>query len=96
MHWLSHFLGLDNLSGPYYGFWSGFGSDLSELAIAGGLIGVLRKHNCHVRWCWRVGRHPVEGTPFVVCRRHHPDGPVTAKDIRERHHLYLGSRPGKG
>ena len=96
MHWLSHFLGLDNLSGPYYGFWSGFGSDLSELAIAGGLYGVLRKYNCHVRRCWRSGRHPVEGTTFTVCRHHHPEGKPTAADIRARWHLYCGSRPGKG
>lgn len=68
---LLHLLGVDNLSGPWYGFWSGIGSDLSEIA---GLLTVAwifyRRHNCHVHGCWRIGRHSVEGTPHVVCRRH--------------------------
>jgi hypothetical protein len=96
VHLLLRILGVDDLSGPWYGFWSGFGSDLGELAIVGGLVAVARRHNCHVHHCWRVGRHPVEGTTFVVCRRHDPSGTVTADDVRRRYHLYTGSRPGKG
>lgn len=69
MHWLSHVLGLDNLSGPWYGFWSGIGGDLSIMATP---VVLLRKHNCHTPRCWRIGRHPIEGTPYVVCRKHHP------------------------
>lgn len=78
MTWLPHFLGLDDPAGRWYGFWSGAGSDLGEIAIIGGLISIVRRHNCHVHHCWRVGRHPVAGTLHVVCRRHHPDGPLTA------------------
>lgn len=96
MHWLAHFLGTDNLSGAYYGFWSGFGSDLGEFAIAGALLGVLRRYNCEVHGCWRLGRHAVEGTGHRVCRRHNPEGRVTAEHVRERYHLYLGGKPGKG
>jgi hypothetical protein len=81
MNWLLHFLGMDDLTGPYYGFWSGIGSDLGELAVVGALAGLLRKHNCHVRRCWRIGRHPVEGTLWVVCAKHHPDGAPAASDI---------------
>ena len=97
-HWLAYMTGSENSSGapPNYNFWSGFGSDLSELALAGGLLGMVRKYNCHAKWCWRIGRHPVEGTAFVVCRRHHPEGKPTAADIRARWHLYVGGRPGKG
>ena len=68
-HALMHFFGLDNLSGPQYGFWSGVGSDISELAIVGAVLGAYRKHNCHAKGCWRVGRHSVDGTPW--CDRHH-------------------------
>jgi hypothetical protein len=62
LHWLAVHTGTSNEAGPYYAFWSGFGSDLSEAAL-------LRKHNCHSRGCWRIGRHVVDGTPW--CDRHH-------------------------
>jgi hypothetical protein len=94
--WLAVHTGTVNEPGPYYGFFSGFGSDLSELALLAGVGGLLRRYNCHVHGCWRVGRHPVEGTPFTVCRHHHPDGHVTAADVRKRYHLYLGGKPGRG
>jgi hypothetical protein len=45
---------------------------MAELAILGGLAGIYRKHACHEPWCFRLGRHPVEGTPFRACRKHHP------------------------
>ena len=85
LHWLAVHTGTVNEGGPYYGFWSGFGSDLGEIAIIGGLIGIYRKHNCHVKGCWRVGRHPVDGTTFVVCRPHHPDEKPTAADVATAH-----------
>jgi len=83
--WLAHVLGMDNLSGPYYGFWSGSGSDIGELAMVGGLVAIVRKHNCHVDKCWRVGRHPVAGTAYVVCRKHHPDGAPSHADVLAAH-----------
>ncbi len=82
MHLLAHLLGIDNEAGPWYAFWSGFGSDIGEVAIVGSLLAIVRKHNCHVRGCPRVGRHPVEGTTWTVCRRHHPDGHPTAEDVQ--------------
>jgi hypothetical protein len=75
LHSLSHFFGLDNLSGAQYGFWSGIGSDIGEVAILGGIVGIYRKHNCHVKGCVRIAKHPVDGTPYVVCAKHHPDVP---------------------
>lgn len=78
-----HVLGIDNLSGRWYGFWSGFGSDLGEF----GIIWVLyKKHNCHVARCLRLARHPVDGTSFVVCGRHHPDG------VPSHHHIHHGAK----
>lgn len=86
---LAHFFGLDNLSGPQYGFWSGVGSDISEVAILGGVIQLYRRHNCHVDGCHRIGKHRVDGTPFTVCPKHHPEVPekVTAKHIHLAHRL---------
>jgi hypothetical protein len=72
-------------SGKWYDFWSGFGSDLTELAILGI---VYRKVNCHQNGCWRIGLHKVLGTPYIVCKRHHPglpDGKVTARHILDAH-----------
>ena len=70
-HWLAVHTGTVNESGPYYGFWSGFGSDLGEVTLLAGVLGLWRHHNCHVKGCPRLGR-PVEGTPYVACPKHHP------------------------
>lgn len=94
-HWLLHFLGVDSGSGPAYLFWSGFGANFGEFAIAGGLFTLIRKHNCEVHRCWRLGRH-VTAAGQHVCRRHHPDGHLTAEGVRKAHHLYIGDRPGRG
>ena len=59
---LLHALGIDDTSGRWYAFWSGFGSDLGELAI----VGVLWHHlNCHWERCWRIARHRTH-----YCRKH--------------------------
>jgi hypothetical protein len=48
VNWLIlHWLGVDNLSGPIYGFWSGFGSDVGEIAIVGVLARVARRMIMH-------------------------------------------------
>lgn len=66
MHWLSDFMGLSG-TGRVYAFWSGFGSDLGEVTLLGGIAVYLRHHNCHTHGCWRLG-HPRDGV--VQCRRH--------------------------
>lgn len=65
-----HLTGSDNTSGVFYGFWSGFGSDIGELGIIGGLVAMYRKNNCHVKWCWRFSHMRVEGTHFKTCHKH--------------------------
>jgi hypothetical protein len=69
--------GIINMSGPYYGFWSGFGSDIEEFGILGaigaGIYQLVRKYNCHEPGCWRVGQHPAAGGQFLLCYHHHPD-----------------------
>jgi hypothetical protein len=84
MNWLAHIFGLDNLSGRWYGFWSGVGSDIGEIAIVGGLFAIVRRHNCEVRRCWRVGRHTT-AAGHAVCRKHHPDDHLTAEQVSEQH-----------
>lgn len=65
---LAHLLGLDDASGAWYLFWSGFGADLVYL---GALATALRKINCQTHGCWRVGRHLNPDTGAHMCRRHH-------------------------
>jgi hypothetical protein len=84
LHWLPHILGIDNLSGRWYGFWSGIGSDIAELAIVGGLVTVVRRNNCEVHRCWRLGRHATAGGHHV-CRKHHPEDHLTAEQVAEAH-----------
>jgi hypothetical protein len=76
-HWLGVHTGTTNEAGPYYGFWSGFGSDLAELGVLGAIgtaiYQFVKKYNCHEPGCWRVGAHPAAGGQFLLCYRHHPD-----------------------
>jgi hypothetical protein len=88
MNWLWHLLGFDyGLPYGHFGFynaWSGFGSDIGELALAGGVIAIVRRHNCEVHGCWRIGRHQTAGG-HMVCRRHNPAGVVTHADVIRAH-----------
>jgi hypothetical protein len=96
--WLLHLLdryGVTNASGRWYAFYSGAGSDIGELAVVGGMVAFYRRHSCHVdspRFCWRPGTHPVLGTPYRACRKHHPavPGRVTADHIIAAH---IDARP---
>ena len=84
--------GTINESGPYYGFWSGFGSDLEEFGILGaigaGIYQLVKKYNCHEPGCWRIGQHPAAGGQFLLCYRHHPDfhGKKPTHELIERLH----------
>jgi len=94
LHWFLHFFGLDSASGPAYLAWSGVASDISELAIIGAVLAGWRRVNCHVRSCPRIGRAPVEGTPWRVCWRHHPEGKPTHRHIIVRHREHLERSKG--
>jgi hypothetical protein len=91
-HWLAVHTGTVNEPGPYYGFWSGFGSDLAEFGILGAIgtaiYQMVKKYNCHEPGCWRVGTHPAADGQFVLCYRHHPDfaGKKPTHDLIERMH----------
>ena len=91
-HWILTVTGSNNTTGTWYGFWSGFGSDLGEFAIVGGFVSLYRQNNCHAKYCWRIGRRKVEGTDYTTCRRHFPDAtqededPPTAGEIADEYH----------
>jgi hypothetical protein len=95
-HWFALHTGTLH-GGPdlYYNFWSGFGSDLGEATLISAVgIGVytgVRKVNCHTKGCWRIGHHSLEGTPYILCRHHHPHVPTsgaTQEHILEVHRRY--------
>ena len=95
-HWVALHTGTLH-GGPdlYYNFWSGFGSDLGEATLISAVgIGVytgVRKVNCHTKGCWRIGHHPLDGTPYILCRHHHPGVPTkgaTHEHILEQHRKY--------
>jgi hypothetical protein len=88
-HWLAVHTGTVNEPGPYYGFFSGAGSDLGEVTLLGGLIVLVRRHNCEVKGCWRLGRHQT-AAQHNVCRRHHPDDHLTTGDVHAAHHAAQG------
>jgi hypothetical protein len=96
-HWFALHTGTLH-GGPdvYYNFWSGFGSDLGEAtlisAVGVGVYTGVRKVNCHTKGCWRIGHHPLEGTPYILCRHHHPDVPnqgATHEQILAQHRFKL-------
>jgi hypothetical protein len=98
-HWLAIHTGTVNEPGPYYAFWSGFGSDLTELGVIGaigtGVYQVVKKYNCHQPGCWRVGNHPAAGGQFYLCYHHHPDyqGRKPTPDlIAQLHRDYLAQQ----
>lgn len=91
MGWLLHVLGVDDVSGRWYAWWSGAGSDLGELAVVGALAAMVRKHNCEVHRCWRIGRHTT-AAGHLVCARHHPGGAPSAEQVAHAHRARLEDR----
>jgi len=99
-HWLAYETGSENTAGapPNYNFWSGFGSDLGEATLIAAVLGTFKKHNCHTRWCWRIGHHafkdPLTGVEYNLCRKHHPLHPgrrqITQNDIDEMGRMLNG------
>ena len=102
-HWLALHTGILN-GGPdrYYNFWSGVGSDLGEATLISAVgIGVytgVRKVNCHSKGCWRIGHHTLEGTPYILCRHHHPYVPTSGAShahILEQHRKFKEAREAR-
>jgi hypothetical protein len=96
--------GVDNVSGKWYAWWSGFAGDITLLfAVLTAPYIQWKRNNCQVRHCWRFGRHPFsdpdEHVVRHLCWRHHPSvesKQLTVRHLQERHHLYIGKKPGRG
>lgn len=76
-HFFLHVAGIDDVSSNWYGFWSGFASDIPLFGV---FFVVYRRLNCHIDGCWRIqwrthGDHS-------LCRKHHPADPPKADDIK--------------
>ncbi len=65
-----------------YNFVSG---PLADITLLGGAYAIFRRHNCVVKGCFRIGRHPVAGTDHIVCRKHHPRDSPTAEQVLADH-----------
>ena len=73
---------------------SGFLPSLTVMTVLTAIITAIRTSNCHVHRCWRIGRYPVAGGQYKVCRHHHPDatvrqGKVTVAHVHKEHHAHL-------
>lgn len=96
-HWVYIHTGMGG-TGVYYGFWSGFGSDLGEYVIVSSVFSGIWMHyqhiNCHNRegwlpWgCWRLGKYSAAGGQYKLCHKHHPDlmGEHPSMAIMNLHH----------
>jgi len=70
-NWFAVHTGTYNESGPYYGFFSGFGSDIGEITLIGLVLNWYRIHKCVS--CFRLSKHDVKGTHYATCHVHLPD-----------------------
>lgn len=97
-NWFWHPLGA--CTGPNckgYQLWSGIASDIGEVTLITGLILGYRKINCHAKTCPRIGHYEVEGTPYKVCKYHHPKVPnsgPSAEYISDIHHIKMAYARG--
>jgi len=60
-------------------------------AVCVGVYTGVRKVNCHTKGCWRIGHHPLEGTPYILCKHHHPEVPnhgASHEEILAQHHRF--------
>jgi hypothetical protein len=85
LHWLAEWTGTnstyDTFSTHVYNFVSGFGSDLGEVALIGGVYHLFAVSRCHqggegFRGCRKHGKYdffdPTTNTTYKLCSKHHP------------------------
>lgn len=84
-----------------YQLLSGLVPALTVLSLLTFLATAFRHLNCHTAGCYRLGKFPVVGGQFKVCRKHHreitghPDK-LTVDALRELHLAHHARTPDPG
>ena len=100
-HGFNHIIGVDTQGSVEYAFFSGFGAWLSStLGLTTIVVTLWHSLNCHVADCLWLGKFPVAGGQYKVCRHHHREVTghprhITTEFLGELHQLHLiGQHPG--
>jgi hypothetical protein len=96
--WVLHISGADDVAGPEYGWWSGFGSVFPwSMGILAGIwthtVQNAWRNKCHTHGCWRIGTLPVGD--YKVCRKCHlkaTGAHVTIEHLKVHHHIHNRAR----
>jgi hypothetical protein len=91
-----NFLGVRTEAGRWYAFESGSGAIiLGDLPLLGGLVLLIRHHNCEIRGCPRIQLRRPTAAGHLLCRKHHPDpGPASVDEAHAAHRAALAARAG--
>lgn len=90
-----HFWGIDTQQSDNYDFFSGSGPVWVTTFFGSSVFSTLWVHlNCHTDGCGRIGRFPVAGGQYKVCRKHHREivghsHKLTTELLRAEHTLHL-------
>jgi hypothetical protein len=91
-HWLAYATGSYNTQGTAHNYnaFSGSISDIGEITIVASVLTsfvlIWRSHTCHrYWWCWRHPHFALDGTPYKMCSKHHPDDVPTMQDALSAH-----------
>src|SRR5580698_10268075 len=81
------FLGVKNEASRWYAFESGSGAIiLGDLPLIGGLVLVIRHHNCEILGCPRIQLKRPTAAGHLLCRKHHPAaGPTSVEEAHAAH-----------
>lgn len=85
---------ITSATNAFYGIVSGW---LGDVGLFAGIIIYLRHKNCHVKGCYRLGKHQVANGKYTVCAVHHPEvsDKITAKHIAQVHQNDILNRKEK-
>lgn len=79
-YWFEVHTGTVNEGGPYYGFWSGFGSVFVTPSIFAAMAMYWWHTRCHVKTCLKRGKHDFfdkdNNATYKLCPVHHPGVPA--------------------
>lgn len=96
MYWdgFLQLLGVRNEASRWYAFESGSGAIiLGDLPLLGGLVLLIRHHNCEIRGCPRIQMRRPTAAGHLLCRKHHPaPGPSSVEEAHAAHVAALAAQ----